>query len=220
MERKSIICNKCFAPMYRGKRPYHITQCGHISCRTCLEQVEKLCPQCQRAGTMSIAMEEPLVPKLIPYFQSLPETLEMLLKVVTFRSNQEKITMQRFIELDKKYEILKNRYWLGQRNMKELMKKYAHLKNEVNELDKKMLLSRMQKETPRSTYHLMKTPVSDSGISMQIPSSRCTEESLESTNKTFRHLTDSRSQYKTADGFLMPVNYKLPKSNIPQQNMF
>lgn len=40
-QMSSLICNKCFAPIYRGKRPYHITQCGHISCQNCLQQGEK-----------------------------------------------------------------------------------------------------------------------------------------------------------------------------------
>ncbi|XP_024891325.1 RING finger protein 212B-like, partial [Temnothorax curvispinosus] len=98
-EMNWITCNKCFAPLYRGKRPYVITQCGHISCQNCLQQVEQpQCPQCQR-GTMSLALEEPLKPRLIPYFQPLGEILEMQSKVNMFWNNQMKILMHHFTEL-------------------------------------------------------------------------------------------------------------------------
>ncbi|XP_071629182.1 probable E3 SUMO-protein ligase RNF212 [Temnothorax longispinosus] len=124
-EMNWITCNKCFAPLYRGKRPYVITQCGHISCQNCLQQVEQpQCPQCQR-GTMSLALEEPLKPRLIPYFQPLGEILEMQSKVNMFWSNQMKILMHHFTELDKKYELLKTRFWLTQRNFKALTDKYT-----------------------------------------------------------------------------------------------
>lgn len=33
-----LICNKCFTPIYRGKQPYSIMSCGHISCQSCLPQ--------------------------------------------------------------------------------------------------------------------------------------------------------------------------------------
>jgi len=230
----TLICNKCFTPIYRGKRPFHITQCGHISCQTCLQQgklsekfrvtiyfstvlftldsrftVEKQCPQCQRVGSMSLALEEPLSPKLSPFFQPISETLEMLLKIDMFRTNQMKIIMQRFYELvrkinlcltvlpvlisyiyflcfyyfsrlyyvfvfffavdarskDKKYEMLKTRYWLEQRNLKVLMEKYVSAKNKKEKLEKKLLLSEMQRGTPRSAYRVMETPISDSGVS-------------------------------------------------------
>lgn len=61
--------------------------------------VEKQCPQCQRVGTISLALEEPLIPKVMPFFQPFAESMEMMLKVDLFRSNQLKITMQRFQEL-------------------------------------------------------------------------------------------------------------------------
>jgi hypothetical protein len=48
---------------------------------------------------MSIPLREPLAPKVTPFFVPLNETLEMLLKVDMFRSNQMRITMQRFHEL-------------------------------------------------------------------------------------------------------------------------
>jgi len=160
---------------------------------------------------MSLALEEPLSPKLNPFFQPLSETLEMLLKIDMFRSNQMKITMQRFYELvhkinlcltalpvlisydflylyflhfsrlyyifeffffvvdarskDKKYEMLKTRYWLEQRNLKVLTEKYVSVKNKREKLEKKLLLSEMQRGTPRSAYHMMETPLSDSGVS-------------------------------------------------------
>lgn len=213
-EMNSIICNKCFTPVYRGKRPYHITQCGHISCQNCLQQVENQCPQCQRSGTMSLALEEPLIPKLAPFFQPLAETLETLLKVDTFRSNQLKITMQRFYELDKKYEMLKTQYWLGRRNLKVLTEKYVSLKNEKDKLDKKLLFSEMQRRTPRSVYCAVETP-SDSGVSVQPSSSGYSLESaefLKSADITPMRSTDLKKQYRTTDGFRVPFNCKPPRS--------
>ncbi|EZA60372.1 hypothetical protein X777_13461 [Ooceraea biroi] len=79
------ICNKCFAPTYRGKHPYYITQCGHIFCQKCLQQVENQCPQCQQVGPKSIPLREPLAPKVTPFFVPLEETLGILLKVDLFR---------------------------------------------------------------------------------------------------------------------------------------
>lgn len=48
---------------------------------------------------MSVPLKEPLMPKVAPFFTPLAETLELLLKIDTFRSNQMKITMQRFRDL-------------------------------------------------------------------------------------------------------------------------
>lgn len=66
---------------------------------------------------------------------------------------------------DKKYEVLKTRYWLEHRNLKALTEKYIALKNEKDKLDKKVLLLMANKETSR--FRGMETPMTDSGISNQ-----------------------------------------------------
>ncbi|XP_077254864.1 uncharacterized protein LOC143893407 isoform X1 [Temnothorax americanus] len=181
IELNWMICNKCFAPLYRGKRPYHVTQCGHISCQNCLRQVEQQCPQCQH-GTMALALEEPLMPRLIPYFQPLAEIVEMqLMKVDTFRSNQMKILMHRFIELDKKYELLKTRFFPAQRNLKALADKYTSVTNEKNKLEKKLMFYQTHKVTPlQSAYRGMET-LPDSGIS--VPTSYSSGCSMKSSDR-------------------------------------
>ncbi|XP_071559575.1 uncharacterized protein [Temnothorax nylanderi] len=223
IEMNWMICNKCFAPLYRGKRPYHITQCGHISCQNCLRQVEQQCPQCQH-GTMTLALEEPLMPRLIPYFQPLAEILEMQLKVDTFRSNQMKIFMHRFIELDKKYELLKTRYWLIQRNIKALTDKIMSVKNEKDKLEKKLMAYQMHRITPRSAYRGVETP-SDSGISVPTSQSGYSMESWDRPKSmTPMNITPmgsidlNRKEYRTADGFRIPFNRKAPRS-MDSQNM-
>ncbi|XP_077254866.1 uncharacterized protein LOC143893407 isoform X2 [Temnothorax americanus] len=162
IELNWMICNKCFAPLYRGKRPYHVTQCGHISCQNCLRQVEQQCPQCQH-GTMALALEEPLMPRLIPYFQPLAEIVEMqLMKVDTFRSNQMKILMHRFIEL-------------------ALADKYTSVTNEKNKLEKKLMFYQTHKVTPlQSAYRGMET-LPDSGIS--VPTSYSSGCSMKSSDR-------------------------------------
>ncbi|KYQ51972.1 hypothetical protein ALC60_08918 [Trachymyrmex zeteki] len=209
----TLICNKCFTPLYRGKRPFHITQCGHISCQTCLQQFEKQCPQCQRVGTISLALEEPLIPKVMPFFQPFAESMEMMLKVDLFRSNQLKITMQRFQELDKKYEVLKTRYWLEHRNLKALTEKYIALKNEKDKLDKKVLLLMANKETSR--FRGMETPMTDSGISNQSSTgySLASSDFMKSADINITPIrSPERKFYRTADGFRIPINRKPAKS--------
>ncbi|XP_018050299.1 PREDICTED: uncharacterized protein LOC108688509 [Atta colombica] len=217
MEMNMLICNKCFTPLYRGKRPYYITQCGHISCQTCLQQFEKQCPQCQRIGTISLALEEPLIPKLTPFFHtSIAETMEMLLKVDSFRNNQFKILMQRFQELDKKYEVLKTRYWLDRRNLRALTEKYVTSKKANEKLEKKLLFIQMgNKETPRSRIEM---PMTDSGIfSNQSNTGYSLASSMNFMNSagiTPPIRTPEKKFYRTADGFRIPVNRKLPAKSV------
>ncbi|XP_012543200.1 uncharacterized protein LOC105840726 [Monomorium pharaonis] len=216
MQMDALICNKCSAPIYRGKRPYHITQCGHVFCQGCLQQVEDhQCPRCQRVGNISLPLEEPLIPKLISYFQPLVETLETLMKVDSFRSNQLKITMQRFYELDKKYEQLKTHYWQERRNNKTLMENHVILKNEKNKLEKKLLFFEQRRETSRSSFRMMETPL-DSGISMNQASSaghsiNSSMEYLKIPNITPIRSVNSRKEHRSADGFCIP-SHKPPRS--------
>lgn len=218
-----LICNKCYSPTYRGKRPYHITQCGHIFCQACQQQcttVEKQpCPQCRRTDIISVGLEDPLPPQVTPFFHSMLEILETLQKVETFRVGQMKIVMQRFFDIDKKYEILKSRYWMQQRNLKVLTEKYMNLKKEYEKtaaaLNKKLQFAEVQRETPQSRmYRVRETP--DSGISfMHHSSTGMTGYSMESLKSATTPINitpimplspDLKKQKyrRTVDGFRVP----------------
>ncbi|XP_012219634.1 uncharacterized protein narya [Linepithema humile] len=216
---ETLICNKCFIPIFRGKQPHYITQCGHISCQSCLQQVEKQCPQCEFVGPITIPLKEPLMPKVAPFFMSFTESLETLLKVDMFRKNQMKITMQRFREVDKKYEALKTHFFMERRRLKMLndklkmlSDKYMNLKAEKEKLSKK--LSEMDNQ--RATFYA-KTPA-DSAIFTHSSSSKYSTESLDflkSIDMTPVNLVEPRKEYKTIDGFRdfrVPNNRKPPTS--------
>ncbi|XP_020300806.1 RING finger protein 212B-like [Pseudomyrmex gracilis] len=224
-----LICNKCFTPTYRGKQPYSITSCGHIFCQGCLQQVEKQCPQCKYVGALSLPLTEPLTPKVTPFFVPLAETLEMLLKVDMFRNNQLEIKMQRFQDLDMKYEKLKNMFWMTQRNLKTLTEKFTKLKAEKKEIEKKMLFFEVHnKRAPQSVSSSMMETPTDSGIFMR-PSNIGFSSSSEFLKKSInmpspmqvdpRRLNNreqqhkiNREQHKMINGFLVP-NRRPPKSN-------
>ncbi|XP_011142394.1 RING finger protein 212B-like [Harpegnathos saltator] len=230
----TLICNKCFAPMYRGKQPYNITQCGHIYCEDCLQQAEKQCTQCGYNGALSMVLKEPLKdPNVRQLFMPLVETLEMLFKVDEFRSNQMKIIMQRFLELDKKYDMLKNQYWIARRNMKILNDKYVSLKHERGKFDnKKLLFSDVQREIPRrvatsspsNDVTTIKTP-KKSNIFIHSTSSGYSSGSMElrSVQPTPEHSTDAKRQYKTADGFristYLPTNTRKNMTSVNSRDM-
>ncbi|XP_011157088.2 chromosome stability protein 9 isoform X1 [Solenopsis invicta] len=220
MDMNALICNKCFAPTYRAKLPYHITQCGHIFCQGCVQQAEKQCPQCQRIGCISLPLEEPLPQKLIPYFQPIGETLETLMKMESFRSNELKILLQRFNELDKKYELLKTYYWQQRRVYKELMEKNMILKEKIKDYEK-LLLSEKQRKTPRPMFQIMQETPSDSGVSMN--PSNISGYSMDSSMEIFKtpNITpmsfDLRKQYRNADGFRIPGR-RPPKTRFPDQS--
>ncbi|KYM97865.1 hypothetical protein ALC62_11211 [Cyphomyrmex costatus] len=221
MEMNMLICNKCYAPFYRGKHPYHITQCGHISCQSCLQQFEKQCPQCQRIGTISLALEEPLIPKVMPFFQPFADTMEMMLKVDAFHNNQIKIIMQRYQELDKKYEVLKTRYWMSDRNLKALMEKYVTLKNNKAKLEKQLALQMANRETPRS--FVMETPA-DSGIFSNGSNQSSTGYSLASSSNLMKSVgltpigSPEKKFYRTIDGFRIPAVNRKPVKSLASLN--
>ncbi|RLU17218.1 hypothetical protein DMN91_011287 [Ooceraea biroi] len=210
------ICNKCFAPTYRGKHPYYITQCGHIFCQKCLQQVENQCPQCQQVGPKSIPLREPLAPKVTPFFVPLEETLGILLKVDLFRKNQMKSTMQRFHELDKKYEMLKKQYCILGRNLKLLTQKYLNLKSMKEKLDKKMLVSKIHENFSPSIFSsvsskmTLMTPTSDTfpststGYSSGSGTMRCSDISS--------MLSIDSNHDRMNDGFRIPSNRRPPRS--------
>ncbi|EFN74177.1 hypothetical protein EAG_14089 [Camponotus floridanus] len=93
-----FICNKCFIPIYRGHRPYNITQCGHIFCQKCTQQVERQCPRCQYISPAYIPLKD-LMPTTISFFEPVNEIWDMLSKADNLRTEQMKIIMQRFHEI-------------------------------------------------------------------------------------------------------------------------
>ncbi|KAM0733474.1 E3 ubiquitin-protein ligase RNF212B [Formica fusca] len=203
----SLICNKCFVPIRRGHQPYNITQCGHIFCQDCLQQVERQCSQCEYISPAYLSLKEPVMPKTISFFAPVTEIWEMLLKADMLRSNQIKITMQRFRELDEKYEKLKNQFFIDQRNFKILREKYMNLKKEKENVQKKILqiqnMYKMQ-NVPRP----MKT-TTDFYPSTHSSSARCASGSLDFLK--FSNVTpmsvrsiDLKKHQTDADGFRVP----------------
>ncbi|EFN83852.1 hypothetical protein EAI_15734 [Harpegnathos saltator] len=203
--------------MYRGKQPYNITQCGHIYCQDCLQQAKKQCTQCGYIGFISVTLKEPLKdPNVRQLFVPFAETLEILLKVNEFRNRQMKITMQRFLELEKKYDILKDHYLTVQHVMKKLTDKYLNLKIEMDKFDKKLLFSDVQRETSRHMPSTIKTP-KNSNIFIHSSSGYSTE-SMKSVEVIPTHLANIKRQYKTADGFRIPTATAPKRKNMMPMN--
>ncbi|CAL1688753.1 unnamed protein product [Lasius platythorax] len=158
-----VICNKCFIPMNRGKRPFNVTQCGHVFCPSCIQQVEEQCFQCKCNNPGHLPLEEPLMPKMISLLTPFSEILELLLNVEISRDNQMKITIQRFRILDNKYEMLKKHYLIGRRNIKILLDKYTILKTVKKKLDEELKQLQQMQKTPQSTSN---APMSSGSISL------------------------------------------------------
>ncbi|XP_076761423.1 uncharacterized protein LOC143429630 [Xylocopa sonorina] len=133
------ICNKCFATLNRGQKPFCLTQCGHIYCYGCVQQAKKQCPQCQQVDVFALELQEPTISKVKNFFTPLTELLEMLSKVFGFQNSQMQITIQRFHEIDKKYETLKSHYYNLTQHMKVMRDKYVKLKMENSEQKKKLI---------------------------------------------------------------------------------
>ncbi|XP_034187883.1 uncharacterized protein LOC117607833 [Osmia lignaria lignaria] len=146
----TFICNKCFATPYRGKKPFCLTQCGHIYCHGCIQQAEKQCPQCQQPDIFSVELQQPSLAKVENFFAPLNESLESLHKICGFQNNQVKIMIQRFYEIDKKYEKLKTHYYNLTHNIKMLRDKYIKLKTENTEQKKKLMTFEVNNRTLNS----------------------------------------------------------------------
>ncbi|CAK9811665.1 hypothetical protein ANTPLA_LOCUS7115 [Anthophora plagiata] len=153
-----FICNKCFATAPRGKKPFCLTQCGHIYCHGCIQQAEKQCPQCQQMDIFSVELQQPSLSRVENFFAPLSESLESLHKICGFQNNQMKILTQRFHEIDKKYETLKSHYYNLTQNMKLIREKYMKLKMENAEQRKKLMSYEMQNRTLHSLNHIS-TPI-------------------------------------------------------------
>ncbi|XP_014480047.1 PREDICTED: uncharacterized protein LOC106747218, partial [Dinoponera quadriceps] len=210
----TLICNKCFVPMYRGKQPYHITQCGHVFCQDCSQQAEKQCTQCETYNVISVPLKEPLAPMLSPFFVPLEETLEILRRVDVFRTNQMKITMKRFHELDKKYEMTKNQYWIARKQMIELANKLKNMKLEKERLDKKLLFAEVPRQRPflENSFRESNTTMTpkNSSIFIRPSSSGYSSELMEiqSVDVIPMQSREVRRHYKPADGFRVPIKRK------------
>ncbi|KOX68939.1 hypothetical protein WN51_06859 [Melipona quadrifasciata] len=106
-----FICNNCFTTPHRGKKPFCLTQCGHVYCNGCIRQgnnkqhkmidiaPEKQCPQCRQIDIFSVELQQPSLSKVENFFVPLNESLELLQKTSGFQNNQMKITIERFHEI-------------------------------------------------------------------------------------------------------------------------
>ncbi|XP_026672187.1 uncharacterized protein LOC113464749 [Ceratina calcarata] len=74
----------------------------------------------------------------------------MLNRVYGFQNNQKTILIQRFHEVDKKYDILKLNYYKLVQDASKLKQKYINLQMEVVELKKKLLSHDVQNRTMHS----------------------------------------------------------------------
>ncbi|XP_076231316.1 uncharacterized protein LOC143177328 [Calliopsis andreniformis] len=153
-----FVCNKCFATIHRGKKPFCLTQCGHIYCNGCIPQAEKQCPQCQRVDIFSVELQQPSLSKVENFFAPINESLESLCKVYGFQNNQIKIMIQRFHEIDKKYELLKSHYCNLNQNMKVLKDKYVKLKMEYTKQREKLISMETHNKTLNSLSDIS-TPI-------------------------------------------------------------
>ncbi|XP_043251144.1 RING finger protein narya [Colletes gigas] len=145
-----FICNKCSITTQRGKKPFCLTQCGHIYCNGCIQQAEKQCPQCQQMGVYSVELQQPSLARVENFFAPVTESLESLNKICGFQNNQTKLVIQRFYEIDKKYEMLKSHYYNLSQSMKILRDKYMKLKVENVDQRKKLMSIEIQNRTLNS----------------------------------------------------------------------
>ncbi|GAB1868158.1 RING-type domain-containing protein [Camponotus japonicus] len=212
----TIICNKCFVSIYKGKPPYNITQCGHIYCQDCLQHVKKQCFQCKYISPAYLLLEKPLMPKKISVLTPFTEILEILLNMEISQSNQLTITMERFRILDDKYEMTKRYYFLLRRNMKILLDKCMYLKTEKKKLDEELL--QMMQTTPKSTSNTINSQPS-STISLNTRYSSGSLSHLKFSNLNLSDATDismqsvnRRNRYKIDDSICIFDNNRLPKT--------
>ncbi|XP_076231274.1 uncharacterized protein LOC143177292 [Calliopsis andreniformis] len=153
-----FICNRCFATVSRGKKPFCLTQCGHVYCKGCIPQAEKQCPQCQQMDIFSVQLQQPSLAKVENFFIPLNESLELLHKVYGFQSNQMKIVMHRFHDIDKKYETLKSHCYNLTRNLKVLQDKYVKLQMDYTQLQEKLMSMKMHSSSLNSLSNIS-TPI-------------------------------------------------------------
>ncbi|XP_054000684.1 RING finger protein 212B isoform X1 [Hylaeus anthracinus] len=149
-----FICNKCFATIARGKQPFVLTQCGHIFCDVCKQAVDKQCPQCKQVGVYFVELQQPSLAKIENYFTPITKSLESLNQICTFQNHQTDLAIQRFHDIDKKYQKLKTYYQNLSMHMKLLEEKYAQLKIENAEYKKKLMSIEMRNKMVYSSSNV------------------------------------------------------------------
>ncbi|KAL2712794.1 Hydroxysteroid dehydrogenase-like protein 2 [Vespula squamosa] len=133
----SYICNKCYSTKSRRKKPFRITQCGHIFCDNCLDEGIRPCPRCNNEEIASLQLEEPLLPKVASLFIPLNEAIQPLPEIANFQSAQTKIILSRFYQIDKKYNLLKEEYRKLAQNMQIITEKYRKLRENMEAINMK-----------------------------------------------------------------------------------
>ncbi|KAK9299451.1 hypothetical protein QLX08_007482 [Tetragonisca angustula] len=200
-----FVCNNCFTTPHRGKKPFCLTQCGHIYCNGCIRQAEKQCPQCQQIDIFSVELQQPSLSKVENFFVPLNESLELLQKTSGFQNNQIKITIERFHEIDKKYEMLKSHYYNLTQNMKAIKDKYIKLKMENIEQKKKLMSFEIQNSRFKTLNSFSDTSTPKSGNQRSLRT-RPTSNSYISSCGT----NASNKSFNTTKGNAMLESFRIP----------
>nr|XP_033333526.1 probable E3 SUMO-protein ligase RNF212 [Megalopta genalis] len=153
----TYICNKCYATTHRGRQPFCLTQCGHIYCQECIRSAEKHCPQCQQVDIFSVELQQPSLSSVQKFFVPINESLESLNTNFHFQYNQIKIVIQRFLEMDKKYELLKACCYNLTKSIKFCQNKCNKLQMENIELLKKAMSLEVHDRPVNSSNRRLKT---------------------------------------------------------------
>ncbi|XP_078051443.1 uncharacterized protein LOC144477591 [Augochlora pura] len=186
----TYICNKCYATAHRGRQPFCLTQCGHIYCQECIQPAKKHCPQCQQVDLFFVELQQPTLSKVQHFFVPIKKLLEFLNTVFGFQYNQMKIVIQRFLEMDKKYEYLKLHYYNLMQRVKFCKDEHNKLKMENIELRKK-LISLKEHNRTLDNFTGTSTPVNSSNRTFKTGHTASTSTSrinLPSTCKAFNDL--------------------------------
>ncbi|XP_053986320.1 RING finger protein 212B-like [Hylaeus volcanicus] len=154
MNVNMFICNTCFITFERIQKPFCLTQCGHIFCQRCIVQAEKQCPRCHQINVGFMELQESSLTGVENLFSPVAESLRSLANTCEFQTNQEKITLQRFHDIDKKYEMLKTCCCNMNQAIKALKDKYIKLKMDTAEKRKELMSIEMHNRVLNSSNHV------------------------------------------------------------------